>query len=51
MQALHYAGGANDVNSPTTMSRMSSRQGSRASSPPPHHMPHVAPMTIINDSE
>lgn len=47
MQAMQYA---NDPNNPINMSRMSSRQGSRASSPP-HHSPHVAPMTIINDTE
>lgn len=49
MQSMHYG---NDMNNPShlTMSRMSSRQGSRSGSPP-QQMPHVAQMTSITDSE
>ncbi|CRK90013.1 CLUMA_CG003735, isoform A [Clunio marinus] len=41
---------ANDINnpSPVLMSRMSSRHGSRTSSPP--HSSHIAPLTSITDS-
>lgn len=48
MQQNHF----NDMNnpSPVTMSRLSSRHGSRASSPPLPTVPHIAPLTSITDS-